>query len=354
MDESWAAELDPRRLLVFRLVAHQGSLSGAARVLGWTQPAVSQHVQRLERELGLPLVRRVARGVVLTEPGAVLLRHADAMAASLLAAGRAMDDLTGLRRGRVRLAAFPSAAATLVTTALAGSAAAHPGLDVRLVEVEPPEAVTLLVRGEVDLAIVFEYPDVPADVDLVEAGAGLGAQAHLVRVPLLDDPVRLVLPRGHPAAGPLAVRDGDEGEDPGVALADLAGERWIAGCLRCRQHLLASAARYGFVPDVRHSTDDYVVVQALVAAGLAVAALPELALAASRRPDVVVRPIVDHPPRAVTALLAADAQAVPAVAAVLEQLRSSAAAVARTAPPSPARPPKAGGGGTATSSTMGA
>ncbi len=341
---TWPAELDPRRLLVFRLVAHQGSLTGAARALGWTQPAVSQHVQRLERELGLPLVRRVARGVVLTEPGVVLLRHADALAASLTAAGRAMDDLTGLRSGRVRLAAFPSASATLVAAALARSAAAHPGLDVRLVEVEPPQAVTLLARGEVDLAIVFEYPDVPADVDLLGNGEGPGSQGHLVRVPLLDDPVRLVLPPGHAASGPVVVPGTDEGEDGGVALAELAGERWIAGCLRCRQHLLASAAREGFVPDVRHSTDDYVVVQALVAAGLAVATLPALALAASRRPDVVVRPILDHPTRSVSVLVTADGQGVPAVAAVLEQLRCAAADST----------PKARGAGTAPSSTMGA
>ncbi len=344
-DPPWSADLDPRRLLVFRLVAHEGSLTGAARVLGWTQPAVSQHVQRLERELGLPLVRRVARGVVLTEPGVVLLRHADAVAASLVAAGRAMDDLSGLRSGRVRLAAFPSAAATLVTTALAGAAADHPGLDVRLVEVEPPEAVGLLARGEVDLAIVFEYPDVPTDVDV----PATGVQAHLVRVPLLDDPVRLVLPRGHPAAGPGSASDDAPDDDPGVALADLAGERWIAGCLRCRQHLLASAAREGFVPDVRHSTDDYVVVQALVAAGLAVAALPGLALAASRRPDVVVRPIVDHPPRAVTALLAADAEGVPAVAAVLGQLRRAATESGR-----PSAQPLGAGASVAPASTMGA
>jgi DNA-binding transcriptional LysR family regulator len=110
-----------------------------------------------------------------------------------------------------------------------------------------------------------------------------------------------------------------------VSLRDLAGERWIAGCLRCRQHLLASAAREGFTPDVRHSTDDYVVVQALVAAGLAVAALPGLTLLASRRPDVAVLPITDHPARTVVALLAPAAARVPAVAAAVEQLRATAA-----------------------------
>ena len=295
--------LDPRRLLVFREVGRQGSLAAAARSLGWTQPAVSQHVRRLERDLGLPLVTRVGRGIALTEPGRTLLRHADSVAASLDAAGHAMADLAGLRAGRVRLAAFPSASATLVGTALAGLARAHPGLDVRLTELEPPEAVGLLLRGECDVAVVFEYPDIVTEND----------HAGLLRVPLLLDPVRLVVPAGHPRASAAS-----------VALRDLAAERWIAGCLRCRQHLLASAAREGFTPDVRHSTDDYVVVQALVAAGLAVAALPGLTLLASRRADVAVLPITDHPPRAVVALLAPAAVRVPAVAAAVDQLRATA------------------------------
>ena len=72
--------MDPRRLLVFREVARTGSLGGAARALGWTQPAVSQHVRRLEADAGTPLVVRAGRGVTLTEAGRVLLRHAEAVA----------------------------------------------------------------------------------------------------------------------------------------------------------------------------------------------------------------------------------------------------------------------------------
>lgn len=213
-----------------------------------------------------------------------------------------MADLAGLRTGRVRLAAFPSASATFVSAALARLADRHPGLDVRLTELEPPEAVALLRGGDCDVAIVFDYPDVDPGEDL----------SGLVRMRLLEDPVRLVLPAGHPRAG-----------DTSVALGELAGERWIAGCLRCRQHLLASAAREGFTPDVRHSTDDYVVVQALVAAGLAVAALPGLALAAATRPDVAVTEITGSSRRSVTALVTPEARTVPAVAATLDALRTA-------------------------------
>ncbi|HYO34982.1 MAG TPA: LysR family transcriptional regulator, partial [Geodermatophilus sp.] len=111
--------MDPRRLLVFREVARAGSLAGAARALGWTQPAVSQQVKRLEVETGTPLVVREGRGVTLTEAGRRLLRHAEAIADRLAAAEQDVAALTGLATGVVRIAAFPTAAAVLVPPALA-------------------------------------------------------------------------------------------------------------------------------------------------------------------------------------------------------------------------------------------
>lgn len=285
---------------MFREVGHRGSMAAAARALGWTPPAVSQHVRRLERDLGLPLMIKVGRGLALTDAGRVLLRHADAVAAGLAAADQAMADLAGLRSGRVRLAAFPSASATLVAAAVGSLAVAEPGLDVRVTQVEPPEALVLLARGEVDVAVVFDYHDEP-DPD-----------AHGTRhsLALLDDHLYVVLPDTHPLAAKAS-----------VPLSDLAGDRWIAGCPRCRQHLLRSAARAGFVPDIRHSTDDYVVVQSLVAAGTAVAILPGLALSASRRPDVSVLPLTDHLPRIVSARLHRDTRTSPAIAATIAHLR---------------------------------
>ena len=251
--------VDPRRLLVLREVARAGSLSGAARVLGWTQPAVSQQVRRLERDTGTALVLREGRGVVLTEAALVLVRHADVVADRLAAAASEVAALRDLRSGTVRLAAFPSASSTLVPAALVSLAERHPGLDVRLAELEPPEALEALAAGEVDLAVVFRYDDTPADSD------------ELARSLLLEEPVLLVLRRGR-----RAPRD----------LADLAEERWIAGCARCRTHLLATCRTAGVEPDVRFETDDYVVTQELVAAGLGVSLLPELALRAVRLPGV--------------------------------------------------------------------
>ena len=155
--------MDPRRLLIFRAVARAGSISAAARELGWTQPAVSQHLRALERSAGCTLLLRGAGGVELTEPGRVLLARADALAVQLHMAEEELADLTGLRRGRVRLAAYPSAAATLVPRAVAGLRARHPDVDVELTEAEPPEALALLSAGDADLALVFSLRRRAAD-----------------------------------------------------------------------------------------------------------------------------------------------------------------------------------------------
>lgn len=299
--------MDARRLLVFRAVGHAGSLAAAARELGWTQPAVSQQVRRLEREAGTPLVVRMARGVALTEAGRALLRHADVIAAQLTIAGEEISALAGLRAGRMRLASFPSAAATLVPAALRAVHQAHPGVDVRLVEVEPPEALELLDRDDCDAALVFDYDDAPA------------LPAELLTVPVLREPVLAVLAAGDPAA------DGDP-----LPLASLGDQRWVAGCLRCRRHLLAAAAAAGFVPDIRHQTDDYLVAQNLVAAGLAVTLLPRMALQAARTPGLAVRELSSPAERRVSLVLRRDAAAVPVVAAVARALTQAAASLGRS------------------------
>src|SRR3954471_18073667 len=216
--------MDPRRLLIFRSVARAGSISAAARELGWTQPAVSQHLRALERGAGCALLLRRASGVELTEPGRVLLARADALAAQLHMAEEELADLTALRRGRVRLAAYPSAAATLVPRAVAGLRARHPEVDVELTEAEPPEALALLAAGDVALALVFPYDGRTPDRPLVWRA-------------LADEPVALVVAADHPAA-----------RRRGLTLADLSEEPWIVGCERCRAHAMLLCAEAGFTP----------------------------------------------------------------------------------------------------------
>ena len=282
--------LDVRRLLILREVARRGSLSAAARSLGWTQPAVSQHLRALEREVGMPLLIRDGRTSSLTDAALTLVRHADAVAARMHAAEQEIAELRQLKGGRVRIAAFPSASATILPRALAAMAERHPNVEVRLLEVEPPEAIAAVLQGDADLAVVFSYAENVAD-------------AGLERIQLLEEPVLAVL-------------------TPGLrkprALTDLASSRWIAGCERCRAHLLDVARTSGFTPEIHFETDDYVVTQELVAAGLGVALLPRLALQAVRHPKLRTCQLEEVGRRKVEVVLRSGMGEVPAVQLAIE------------------------------------
>ncbi|SDR30798.1 LysR family transcriptional regulator [Thermostaphylospora chromogena] len=299
--------MDVQRLLIFREIARTGSIAGAARSLGWTQPAVSQHLRHLERQAGTPLVLRRPRGVQLTEAGQALLRHADAIATRVQAAVADLDALVQMRAGTVRLAVFPSAGATLAPAAMSLLARRHPGLEVRLCTAEPPQAVARLVSGEVDLAVTFAH-----------AGEETPTPGELVRVPVGEDPLRLVLPLSHPCARP---------PDTPLDLRELAREKWIGGCERCTAHLRRACEAAGFAPDIRHSTDDYVLTQALIACDLAVGLLPRLALHAARDPGVAVRPVAGMRPRTLHILHHREADQIPAVRATVRALLDTAARV---------------------------
>jgi len=285
---------DPRRLMTLRAVVHAGSISAGARALGWTQPAVTRHVQELERAAGMPLLVRHASGVTPTEAGSVLLAHADAIASHMDAAAAEMTELRELRRGTVRLACFPSGLAVLVPAALAKL---QPGLDVQLIEAEPDDAVELLRDGHVDVAVTFDYPE----------GVGREGESWLGERVIAADEVVVVVPSGQPVA----------------AFTDLADAPWIAGCERCRGHLLATARAAGFEPRIRHETDDYVVVQSLVARRLGVALLPMLAIDAYRDPRVDVRVLPNLGSRQIVARFRPGTELVPGNGAVLHALQTA-------------------------------
>lgn len=289
--------MDPRRLLLLRDAVRAGSMSAAARLAGSTQPAVSQQLAVLEREAGVPLLLRTTAGIRPTEAGEALLRRADAIAAELHRAGEEMVAFSALRRGVVRLAAFPSAAATVVPRAAAALAAAHADVELVLLEAEPPEATAMVRSGEADVALVFDY-EPPAEDDLV-------------RIPLGEEPVDLV------------VGTASEHADAPPAVDALAAETWVAGCVRCREHLVAVCEQHGWSPRIGHTTDDFVVVQNLVAAGLGVSVLPRSALLAFRHPGVVVHEGL-FGIRRIGIVHARGAEAVPATGALLAELRRAA------------------------------
>lgn len=289
--------VDVRRLLIFRSVAHAGSIGAAARSLGWTQPAVSQHMLALEREVGHPLLVRGPRGVTLTEAGRLLVDRADTISAAVSAAENEQRQLAQLGAGTVRVAIFPSAAATLLPRALAALREVAPQIELQLTEAEPPEAHQLLLKDRVDLAVVFAYDNDTHPL-----------KQDLRSYPITNDLVCLVLPPGHPQAAGH------------VRLVDLAHEHWITGCERCRSHLCRLAAAAGFEPQISHSTDDYVAAQYLVAAGLGVTLLPQAALAAFSHPDVVIDRSTHWGSRHISVLARDGAAAIPAVATFLDCL----------------------------------
>ena len=296
--------LGTQRLRVFQQVARSGSLAGAARTLSYTQPAVAHHVAELEREVGTALVVRHGRGVRLTEAGAALAAHADAVLSRLAAAQDEVAAIAGLRAGRVRIAAYPTAAATLVPPALALLRRDHPAIEVSLQELEPPEALAALLAGDVDLAVTFGYPATAA------SATGAEASRDIALTVLGDDPVDIVVPLAHPAASATHHR-----------LADLAGETWVAGCDRCRAHLVETCRQAGFTPTIAFTTDDVVTQQAMVAADLAVAAMPRSSLEAHADPGVRPAPCPELGARQITVAVIGDPLP-PAVAALRDRLCS--------------------------------
>ncbi|HCA85057.1 MAG TPA: LysR family transcriptional regulator [Streptomyces sp.] len=301
--------IEARHLRVLRAVAATGSFSAAARELGCTQPAVSQQMRALEQYASTPLLLRTGRETRLTQAGEALLRHASGILAGLAAAEEEVAAIAGLRAGRVRLVSFPSGSSTLVPAALAAMRAAHPGVRVSLVEAEPPRSVELLRAGDCEVALAFRYPEV--------RGADPAARAEwdgLAVRPLLTDRLVGVVPEGHRFAG--AGR---------VGIAELAGEPWIAGCPRCRSHLVEICESTGFTPRIDFATDDYPAVIGLVGAGLGVAVLPGLALASVRPKGAVTVPLEPAVQREVVALTLPDLERVPVVGAMLDQLAAAAA-----------------------------
>src|SRR5664279_1126776 len=298
--------IDAAGLRVMRAIADEGSFTLAALSLGYSQPAISQMVRRLEQRTGTVLVERVGRNVRLTEAGQVLARHAVGVLAALDAAVEEVAAIAGLRAGRVRLMAFPSSSATLVPRALALVKERFPDVTVTFTEAEPPESLAALRAGECDLAVAFAYEG-------TDLGRGEENLDMFVTIKLLDDEVRLALPKGHPMAG--------------ATVADLSlfdDESWIAGCPRCRGHLLQVCRTAGFKPNVAFETEDYVAVMGLVAEGLGVAIVPELILRTAHHPHVATPRLQPTPKRTIYAVTTPDLQRVPAVRATLEALSASA------------------------------
>jgi DNA-binding transcriptional LysR family regulator len=246
--------LDILRLRVLAAIAAHGSVTKAAKHLNYSQPAVSHHLARLEAETGARLVQRVGRGIRLTPEGEHLARRAAEIVGRVDTAAAELSAMVGLRTGRVRVAGFQSALAALVPHAAGTLRREHPGIDLHLIEAHPRVALDLLRAGQVDVAVVFRYDDTtPDDIRATH---------------LFDDPMYLL------------------SLEPGQTLAGNRDADWIAGCENCRREFLEACDKAGFVPPIAYTSDDIIVQQALVAAGMGVTTMPGLALRTHHAPGI--------------------------------------------------------------------
>jgi DNA-binding transcriptional LysR family regulator len=285
--------LDVTRLRVIDAVARHGSVTKAAKELHYSQPSVSHHLARLEAETGAQLLQRVGRGIRLTPAGQLLADRAAEIIGRIDAAGAELSAHVGLTAGRVRLAGFSSVLGSLVPRAMAALAGRHPDLQITLIDTHPPDALELLRAGKIDVAVIFRYDESEPEPDDVRL-------RHL-----LDDPLYLLSTRR--ARNLAALRDAT----------------WIAGCERCRSHLLSLCADEGFEPRIEYTSDDMVVMQALVVAGLGVTTIPGLALQAHRANGIVASELTGSP-RHVYAATYGEPPDPPATAALLAALTEAA------------------------------
>ena len=293
--------LDVRRLRVLHAVSAYGSVTAAAAALGYSAPAVSQQLAALEREVGMRLTERAGRGVELTPAAHILVGHTDALLARLDAAEADLAALRDQIAGRVTLAAFPSAAASLVPAAWAALADSAPQVRLDLTEMEPEESLPAVLRGETDVAVAHEYDLLPRPLDPL-----------FERRELLDDPVVLAIPADYPADGP-------------VPLAELAGQPFLAPrqATSCAEMIQRACARAGFVPRVVARASDFQVLLSLVAAGAGVTLVPGLA-ARWLPPRVRLVPPADPVTRRVFTVSRRGGDRKPAVRVVLDALSDAA------------------------------
>ena len=294
--------LDPRRVLTFGEVARRASFSEAARALSLTQPAVSQQVKLLERQVGTRLLHRAPGGLRPTDAGLVLLEHAEALAERLHLADSQLTEMASAASREVRIGAFPSATATLVPRALTSLLREKPDMRAHVIEGSTDALAAGVRAGELHLALCFQdAAEPPRD--------HAGTRRH----ELLGEPMVAAVSTTHRLARRRR-----------IDLAALAGDVWTAPSERGLVRRACIAA--GFEPRIAFKTTDPLAIRALVASGLAVTLMPRL-LTAQHTGIRTLALAGGAPHRAIYALVA-EAGVTPTAIAALDALRE----VAATAP----------------------
>jgi DNA-binding transcriptional LysR family regulator len=298
------AAVQTELLRIFREVAYRQSITAAAQALRYTQSAVSRQIAALEAEFGVRLLDRMPRGIALTEQGRVLLGHAEAILTRVDDAHRDVQAIGNASMGRLRVAAFATAVVTLVPRALARIRRAFPGVELTLVEGLSARLIERLAADEADVAVLSCAIDQPID------------DARLELHHLLDEPMFVAVPLGHPLAGGTGT----------VGLAALADQAWIAGGIRPQESLLAVGMRHGFTPRVDFVANEWLAKLGLVAAGFGITLLPALAARAAPPDLALLRVDLDEmPPRKIYAATPAGRTRSAPTEAFLSALRAEVA-----------------------------
>jgi DNA-binding transcriptional LysR family regulator len=302
--------LELRRLRLLRELSERGTIAAVADALQFTPSAVSQQLSMLEREAGVVLLERAGRGVRLTDAGLVLVDHAKALLEREALAEADLAAAAGTVAGRGRIAGFESVALRLALPAMEALRRDAPALRCELTEMEPEEAIPRLALGDLDLALGDEWQHQPRRLP-----------AGIERHELMSDRVRVVLPARHPLTRRFP---------EAIPIAELAGEAWTTGHAGLGWDEMTRRtcqALGGFDPDVRHRTNDAAISLAVVARGLAVSMLPDLALPA-RHPGIRLRDIADVTiDRAIFAATRSTDAARPSTQALLGAVKEAVAAL---------------------------
>ncbi len=296
-----------RELDVFLALAATLNFRRTATQVNLSQSAVSGVMTRLEDALGVRLFDRTTRNVQLTVAGHVFAEQARLLRAQTDEAVRAVKDVAELQVGKIRLAALPSLAATVVPMACARFAVRYPAVQFEIADTLSGPAFDLVRAGQVDFALTAANP----------------AYADLDYTPLAADGFVLLIPPGHSLAkarGPLRWLEVASFTHISMPLPTSVRQYADAAML---QHRLRFAPTY----QVEHLAT----ITAMVASGLGVAALPELAAAVAAMPGVVRRPIIDPDiSRPIGLVTRRHRSLSPAAVALVDILREE---MARLAPP---------------------
>jgi DNA-binding transcriptional LysR family regulator len=259
-----------RQLRYFVAVARRRHFTAAAEIVGVAQPALSQQIRLLERELGLDLFDRSGRRVRLTSAGEVFLARAERVLAEVESAVAEMEEFAGLLRGRLVVGALPSLAGRLMPPLLAGFHARHPGLDLAMREESSAQLLALVEAGEVDLAVVHQ----PATATRPEAVA---------LEPLFAEDLVAVVAPGRRLAERDVIPVGALRDEPLLLSKPGSGIRRV---------VLDACAAAGFAPRIAFESDGVATLRALAAEGLGVAVLPR-SEATVVGPPVVALPLTE-------------------------------------------------------------